>query len=516
MLLGSLIAFGPLSRTALGASGDLDQARSLIEEAQPHVQQAMNPDNSASDRKKGRRAGYKLLKQARGLFDAHLDANPGEIDSLDSEYCALSANLYWIKKFATMNEFRGMDDDRPVELPSAESTGSGESSGSGIGGASRPDTPPPTRDDPPPKPQPDDPAPDDPRPDDPPPPADVAPLAPEPDPAFVLAQRARGVFEALRDEEARRPGDVAHLHALYEKFLYEFDDPTLPEYQKAALRLGALTDRMREVLKEQSGFDADDFDVKDSAEVTRVVKRLTDMLRKGDEGERQRASQMLGKLGASAGGFPLAKVLFDKDPIVAKNAAEGLVAIGGKRIAANLTKLYRDGSVEEQLAALSVLTRICQKGDVDARSVSHAIGRFVLSKEDYVSTAALDGLTKLGTPGVPGLMEALSTRSTEKRVGVIRALGTTGYVEATPKIAMYLLPGPTERATMQREAAVEAIEAFGMRAVPYLIPLLKDGKRKAEIRNVLTKLTGQRFSAARPGDWQKWWKKVGSKQVDDE
>ncbi len=498
-------------RTVLAAPAELDQARAMVKQAQPHLELAMNPDNSPADRKKGRKAAYKLLKEARRLFDTYLDASPGQTDSLDSEYCSVSANLYWIKKFATLNEFRGGSDDRVVELPPVKSTGAGEDDADddagGIGGAS--DTPtPPVEDDPPGK--------DEPPPvtDEPPPATEDEVVAPVLDAEALRATQAREVFAALQQEEARRPADVAHLHALYEKFLFEYDDPTLPEYQKAALKLGALTDRMRVVLKEESGVDPDDFDAKDSAEVTRVVKRLSDMLRSREQEDRRRASALLGKLGSGAAGFPLAKVLFDKDEVVAKNAADGLVAIGGKRVAENLTKLYHGKSAEHQAAAVDVLSRICAKGDVDGRSVAHWLGRFVLSNDDAVSGAALTSLGSLGRAGVDGLLEGLKTKSTEKRVDVIRALGDTGFVPATRKIALYLLPGSTERAGMQRNAAFEALDKFGLPAVPYLIPMLKDGKRKVEIRNALTRLTGQRFSAARPGDWQKWWKRVGSKQVE--
>jgi HEAT repeat protein len=491
------------SAVAAVAPGELDRARALVDEAKPHVEQAMNPDNDTGTRKRGRKAAYSLLKEARKLFDDYLDAHADEAEAFDAEYCAISSNLFWIKKFATLNEFRG-DDDRIVELPPAKApeTGSGAKA-SGIGGTSGAGDP--------------DPPADDPRPgtDDPPSADDAGPGAPPRDPAELRAEEARSVFAALQEEESRRPGDVAHLHALYEKFLFEYDDPSLRVYHQAALRLGALTDRMRIVLKEQSGVDPDEFDADDSAEVSRVVKRLTDMLLRGEAAERQRASELLGKLAIGSAGYPLATVLFDDDAIVAKNAADGLVAIGGKRVATNLTKLYRDAATERQQGALDVLTRICRSGGVDARSVSFAVGRFVLSNDEAVSSIALEGLAGLGPAGVPGLLEALSTRATEKRVLVIRALGETGHVPATPRIAMYLLPGSTERAEIQREAATAAIQNFGLAAVPYLIPLLKDQKRKAGIRDTLTLLTGQHFSAARPGDWQQWWKRFGSKQLEE-
>ena len=354
LLIGTPVAVVSTPLAVLSAPGELDRARDLVKKARPHIEKAMNPGNSPAIRRKGRKAAYKLLKEARKLFDVYLDASPGQADALDSEYCEISANLYWIKKFATLNEFRD-DGDRVVELPpvripekrSPPDAGEGGSSGSG------------------------DPAPGDDRPKpgvDNPGPSDQKPPVPVRHPDDVRVEQARAVYAALQEEEARRPGDVAHLHALYEKFLFEYDDVSLRVYQRAALRLGALADRMREVVKEHYGFDPDDFDAKDSAEVSLVVKRLGDLLRKGDGEERRRASELLGKLATGAAGYPLAKVLFDKDDVVAKNAADGLVAIGGKRVASNLTKLYRDADVHQQHGALQVLTRICKSGDVDART----------------------------------------------------------------------------------------------------------------------------------------------------
>ena len=98
---------------------------------------------------------------------------------------------------------------------------------------------------------------------------------------------------------------------------------------------------------------------------------------------------------------------------------------------------------------------------MDARSASFALGRFVLSRKEPVSDKALESLVGLGSDGVPGLLEALSTKSTDKRVDVIRAIGDTGHVEATPRIAMYLLAGTKDRTVSQRSAALYAIDKFG-------------------------------------------------------
>jgi len=509
LLLTAVPAAGVLATpAAIAAPGELDRARALVKEAQPHVELAMNPDNASGVRKKGRKAAYKLLKQARGLFDAYLDANPGKTDALDREYCSLSSNIYWIKKFATLNEFRGGDADRPVELPGAKKADDG--GGGGIGGtSSRNDPPkedPPPRGDPPPQPPP-------PKPpaEGDPPTDEEGPKVVEPpalDPAALRAQEARDILAAIEAEEAKRPGDVAHAHALYEKYLFEFDDPTLPEYQKAALKLGALTDRMKIVLKEESGVDPDDFDVADSAEVTRVVKTLSKMLKKGSDEERRKAAELLGKLGTGAAGFPLVNVLRDKDPEVARLAGDGLVAIGGRRVAVNLTKTYRGKKPEAEMAALDVLRRICAKGDVDARSVSEQLGRFMLSNTSKVAEDALDALIGLGSAGGPGLMEALETRNVIKRVAIIDALGRIKYYKSATSLTRFLLRGDAQKTVMQRNATLAALKVMGKPAVPFLIPGLKDKRTRGWTAVALRDVSGVTLSS-RPRDWQKWWEENG-------
>lgn len=512
LVLIALLALAPVAAVhvappaAYASQADLDRSRALVKEAQPSLEQAMNPDNDASTRKKGRKAAYKLLKEARRLLDAHLDGNPNDVDKLDREYCSVSSNLFWIKKFATLNEFRGSD-DRTVELPGATTpdagaTGGG-SSGGGIGGVSGGDDPP-VKDDPPKK--------DDPPPiDDPPATGPVEPPVTEPDPPSaeeLLVTRAREVLAALEEEEQKRPGDVAHLYALYEKYLFEFDDPSLPEYQKAALKLGALTDRMKTVLKEESGIDPDDFDVKDSAEVTRVVKRLTTMLKKGEPEERRRAAELLGKLGTGAAGFPLVNVLRDKDPEVARLAADGLVAIGGRRVAVNLTKVYRDRKPDDERAALDVLRRICEKGDVDARAVSKQLGRFMLSNVSAIAEDALAALTGLGAAGGPGLIAALETRNVAKKVAIMEALGQIRYARSASTMVRFLLRGDGKETVMKRNAAIASCKAIGTPAVPFLIHGLKGKSTKGWTAFLLREITGARL-ASRPREWQKWWEANG-------
>ena len=168
--------FAPAIHAA--TAGELEQARALVDEARPWVKQADNPDNSNADRKKGRREAYKRLKEARKLYDAHLDANPAQMEELDAEYCECASMIYWIKKMASINEFDR--DQEPIELPKTDAEKEEETTGgSGIGGATRPgdreDDEPPSGGDGPPQDETEEPA---------------APEPPE-DPQVVLARRAR-------------------------------------------------------------------------------------------------------------------------------------------------------------------------------------------------------------------------------------------------------------------------------------------------------------------------------------
>jgi hypothetical protein len=465
LVAGLLVTAAPHVFAAPAA--ELDSARALIEEARPWVRQADDTDRSTADRKKGRREAYTRLKEARRLYDDYLDANPGETEALDAEYCECASMLYWVKKMASINEF---DREAPVELP-----------------RSGPTPEPPPREDPEPAP----------------PGEDVAAPAP-PDPRDLMAERARETLANIEEIQAQHPGDVPRLHALYEKFLVEFDEPSLPEYTTAALRLGALADRMKTVFKEQVGSDPDAIDDTDSEEITQVVSKLAKLLRAKDIEDRQRGARLLGACGSGSAAIYLAKALRDRDDHVRELARDGLVSVGGTRVAQHLTKLYRDSKHDAQMGALDVLERIARKGEVDAHTVSPFLGRFVLSNDQKVAGRSLDFLAALGPPARDGLVEALDTRNSYKKMEVFQALAKARCYDTAPFIGAYLLQGDRPKTVALHRSAAEALRTMDTPAVPHMIVLLKDRRVRLGAAQVMREITGEGYSASDQKEWRAW------------
>lgn len=483
---------GWVPSAALGQDGgDLERARQLVDEARPFNRSSGDPDLDHGQRKKARKEAYTRLKEARRLYDAYFDANPSEEEALDAEYVEANSMMYWLKKMAAINEFDDVRDN-PVELPKPEGVDEPTTEPNG-GITSHPK---------PPKPEPE------PEPGTDPVPEEVEqPVARVESPEAVRARLARETFVAIQDIERENPGDVGRLHDLYVQFLAEYDDPSLPEYTKAAMRLGALSDRMKTVFKKEVGQDPDSIKNVDAKEVGVIVTRLAKQIKSKDLEERRSAAKLLGNLGTGAASFALVRALRDKDAEVAQFAADGLARLGGMRTCYNLVKTYRDANQESQMAALAVLSKIANGGEVDGRTASSAIGRFALSRDDAVAESAIDQLTSMGLAGGPGLVESLSTRQLPKKVRIIRAIGNIKYYPGAKPVAAYLLRGGGEKTVAQRAAAIEALKSMGMPIVGDLIDLLKSSKHKAWVNFVLRDITGQNFGMKYANRWRAWWNK---------
>ncbi len=483
LLALTALVFSSFALPAFAAKEELlDRARSLVEEARPYNRRAGDTDLNHGERKKARRETYKRLKEARSLYDDYLDANPGKEEQFDREYCEVASMLYWVKKMASLREF----DEEPER-----------------------ETPRPT----PPKPAPEKPAPEKPAPGKPTPEkpdAGTEEGAALPDYETQLAQLARARYAELQEIKAANPGDVPRIHAAYEQFLADFELPDLAEYQKAALELGQLADRMKTVFKEQVGADPEAHpDTKkklDSKNLSRVLARLSKDMRNSDETVRRRSARLLGQLGSGAGSFVLARALMDKDADVARIAKEGLVNIGGSRACYNLIKLYRDSATPaRQHDCVDIFKAISAKSEVDAIGVSVPLGRFVLSRNQDVAGEALDFLVSLGPPGGPGLVEALATRMPAKKLEVIRGLGTVKHYPAALQLGRYLLQGDNKTMVKYRGEAKTALHSMGIRAVPYLIPLLGSKRHKIHTSLQLREMTGA-VLPSKTKHWKKWWK----------
>lgn len=475
---------------------DLATARALIDEARPWVRQADNADLPNGDRKKGRREAHKRLKAARKLYDAYIDSHPSEMEALDAEYCEVASMIYWIRKMASINEFDTRD-ETPVELPKTDAekeSDSGSGGGSGIGGTSRPGDGPEKGEEPGEGEQ----------------PTEDEPAAPPPvDPRDAMAERAQETLAAIEAIERENPGDVPRLHTLYEKYLAEFSDPTLPEYTTAALRLGALSDRMKTVFKETAGSDPDALKNTDSKEISRVVSQLGKMMKAKEVERRRLGAKLLGATGSGSASIYLVRGIRDKDEGVRNLSTEGLVTLGGTRVANNLVKTYRDSKGEAQLSAIVVLERIAQKSDVDAATVSFYLGRFVLSRDQKIAGRSLDFLASLGPTGGVGLVEALDTRMIIKKVEVIRAIGSIKYYPGAVRLGLLLLQGDSRKTKVCRKAASEALRNMGEPVIPYLIPNLKDRRVRLWTAQVMNQIGGVRFGSNDAKKWRKWCEERG-------
>lgn len=464
----------------------LSTARSLVEEARPFFQESGNPDLSRGDRKKARREAYRRLKEARRLYDLYLDANPSRIEPLDAEYCDCNALMYWCRKMATPGEFDNLDEPELPDVGGDDAGGDDEDTG-GIGGVE-------PRVDPEPEPEPDG-------------EIDEGPESePEPeDPAVVFARRARETFEALERRLADRPGDVATMYELYEQFLAEFDDTSLPEYTQAALRLGELSDRMKTVYKEELEEDPDDLADIDSKTVEKAVSKLQREMKSSDVEVRRSAARVLGGLRTGAASFALVKALDDEDDEVRKLAFDGLVATGGRRVGYNVTKVYRNSRVQEsRRQAVDLLAAIAAKGRVDAKVAAPFLGRFVLAQDDEIVDHALAQLQGLGRAAGPGLVEALETRNYLKRILVIQTLAEVRYYPGATQIGLQMRPGDRKDTVEIRTAAIAALKQMGACAVPHLIPLLRGGKQKAWTAFVIREITGQPFGMKDAKEIREW------------
>jgi hypothetical protein len=392
--------------------------------------------------------------------------------------------LHWVRKMASVGEL----DDRGGPAPSPPPRAPAEPGGSGIGSTG------PTR-----PPEPDTPGPG-PGPGPVRPPEPPAPPAPE-----ELRVAARRAFEALQEWERAQRADLPAVQAAYEQFLADFPDTTLPEYMKAALRLGEVTDRMRAVYKEITDNDPDGIDGIDSRQVGLVVTRLTGELSGKDPEARVRAARLLGGMGTGLAAYSLARTLRDSDSEVSAACRESLIRIGGPRVAYNLTKLYHGSSPDNQRAALDILQTLAKKSPADARVVSVPLGRFVLCNNQEVADSAVQSLVALGPLGGPGLVEALGTIDPNKKVVLIRAIGTARYYRGATRIGQFLLQGDDPRTRAFREAAADALKSMGVHAVPHLIPLLQSGRYRLWTAEVLRQITGTRYTANNASKFREWY-----------
>jgi hypothetical protein len=333
------------------------------------------------------------------------------------------------------------------------------------------------------------------------PPTPPAPPAP-PDPG----QQAKDDYAALVEFEKTHRSDVPALRDAFEKFLADHPDTTLPEYTKAALRLGQLTEELNATFKKVVQRDPEALDnTSDSAATPAVMARLRRDLNGKDPEARRNAAKLLGLTRSGAASFPLVAVLRDSDPEVAKLAAEALVQIGGTRTAQNLTKEFRDRSHDSQVIAVDVLEQIAKKGPVDARAMSPWLGRFVLSNDNQIAQRALDILVSLGQDGGPGLVDAMETRMVDKKLVIMESIGKVKYMPGAARMANCLLRGDGADVEVPRKKAMDTITSMGIHTIPYLYKALADPRTRQWTGYMLQQMTGARISSQDIAGWKEWY-----------
>lgn len=459
----------------------LDEARRLVKEATPLVELANDVDREMEQRKPPRKEAFLKLKKARELYDRYLDANPAMEDKLDKEYCDTVALLYWIKKDSSLGELE--KDSGGVELPHAPDAGPSPGQGK----------PPEWKD----KPTPGQPAPEGEKP-----------------PEAGLPERAKKQFAAILDYEKAHPGDLPVLLQFYEKFLADYDDPSLPEYAQAVEKLGRINDRLKGVLKDVAKRDPDTVAGAESKSEKSIFGRLSQDWNSKDDAVRRRAATLMAASRSRSATYFLAKGLADKDPEFARISREGLVAIGGSSTGENLVKLYRDASKEKQQAALDVLNQVTKKGPVDSAAVSAAIGRFALSNDAEVATAAVFLLTQMGRPGAPGLLVALDSKIVEKKVAAMDALAAIKHYKSATRLGDFLVTGDGQALETLRAAAIRNLKSMGVYVVPYMIPLLSTASRQYAAFT-MREITGAQIGMSNPKAWRQWWNENKPKDAED-
>lgn len=505
--LGALLACEGAGRTPLGPHAavaadmkDVERARQLVEQAEAPFKRAADTALDNNERRKARQDCHALLKEARDLYNAYLDEHRSEEDAFDGEYSRLAMMLHFIKKQAGIWDFeprRGYAPPPPKESGSgtADDGGAGKEGagdGGGIGGSKRDgesgdsgkgeaggksggdDTPVESG-------------------------PSKTPDAPDP------ALEARAAYESILEYQRQFPGDIAGLNDMCLRFLADHDDTSLPEYEKVALLGGALADKLNAFYKATTQQDPDAIEGGDGKDVDRIVRRLSKDLDRGPVEQRVRAARLLGETRSGAASIHLVDALKDDEDALRTEAASALVKIGGSRTGEILISTFRNSTRDrDQMAALQVLIDISKKSRVDADGAVVPIGRFVLSQKESIAGAALDYLSTLGDVGGPGLVEALETRVTQKKLEIIEKLGTSGYYPAATKLCEYLVKTKDPKVTQYKEASKLALTKMGLCAVPYMIPMLSSSSRLWTAA-MLRDITGQSFSTSRPRDWAEWY-----------
>lgn len=433
------------------------EATRLRDEAEKHFRAAGDTSASNAERKKSRKEAYTRLKRARGLLDAHLDANPGQTEKLDALYCSIATMLFWVKKEMSVDELT------PKKRLS--------------GRKPKPKTEP-EKPDPEPEPEPEEPK---------------GPTAPE-------------VLRQIEAYEARFPGDVPGLHEHYTAFMAQFPDRSTPEYAKAVGRLEQLSARLKDVYRLARDDDPDSLKNVDADEVIGLVEELTVDLEKGDEPVRERAARFLGGLGSGRAAKPLIEALQrEGGGPVFDACVDALAKIGGERVCNRLLRVKPKSDLGP--AVLDVLRKMVAQGGVAARIAGEALANYVSHFDEDAQHEAVEVLEGAGRDGALGLSIALPMAPVDRKVELIEHMGNAGDPRVAEHLAKLLTVNPAGAFRKQHKAARKAIEKLGKPCVRYLIPALDDERTNVWTAEMLRRLTGVKQKNDKRKTWERWYRK---------
>ncbi len=484
-LFGAAVVLAFAGAFALAAAEEkLAEARRLYTEAEPHIRTACDPSLEPDVRKTARIEARRRLLPARDAYLAWQAANlKGDDEPFDEVGRQVMSHLHFINKMSGPGEVRESGPKPKPDTPPAP-----PADDSGPRGVPRNPNPPAPET--PPAPQP--PAPSTP----------PVPTPPTPPPAPDPAARLRDDYAALLEFERHNRSNLPVVKDAFEQWLADHDDTSSKEYAAVTLRLGQIADEMERQFRTVALRGLDTV-IDDTTKATpAVMARLKNLLNTKDPETRRRAAKLLGLTRSPNAAISLAQVITDSDAEVAALAQEGLVQIGGARMADLLTKRYRDAGPAQQTAALGVLKKVAAKGPIDAESVSFHLGRFVLSNNQEIAGAALDCLATLGTAAGPGLVEALDSNLPLKLHAVMDTIVAVRYYPGAKALTNFLV-----RNGNHQRKAYDAIRSMGTEAVPYTIEGLKNGRTRDWTAALLRDMTGATLGSDDIKGWNAWWER---------
>lgn len=494
-LCGAAIVLAFAGAFALAAAEEkLAEARRLYTEAEPFIRTACDPSLEPDVRKTARIEARRRLLPARDAYLAWQAANlKGDDEPFDEVGRQVMSHLHFINKMSGPGEARESGSKPKPDAPSAPP--SPQSDDTGPRGVPRNPNPPAPET--PPGPQPPSPPPPGPQPEPPAPPA-PPPSPPAPDPAAKL----RDDYAALLEFERRNRSNLPVVKDAFEQWLADHEDTSSKEYAAVTLRLGQIADEMERQFRTVALRGLDTV-IDDTTKATpAVMARLKNLLNTKDPETRRRAAKLLGMTRSPNAAISLAQVITDADAEVAGLAQDGLVQIGGARMAEILTKRYRDAGPAQQTAALGVLRKVAAKSPIDAEAVSFHLGRFVLSNNQEIAGAALDCLATLGPAAGPGLVEALDTNLPMKLHAVMDTIVAVKYHPGAKALTNFLV----RNGNFQRKA-YDSIKSMGTPAVPYTIEGLKNGRTRDWTAALLRDMTGATLGSDDIKGWNAWWER---------